>query len=79
MPSVARSCAPLGEWRVDGQLVRTANQALPTQPMRIRLNFWATGFDWNEAFNADLQAAVDPAHTKKFQYDVSYVDVSILR
>jgi hypothetical protein len=67
------------EWLVDGQLVRTASQAVPTRPMSIRLNFWATGSDWSDAFNADLQPAKDPGHSKKFYYDVSYVKVCTLQ
>jgi beta-glucanase (GH16 family) len=67
------------EWFVDGQLVRTASQTVPTRPMSIRLNFWATSSDWNDAFNADLQPAKDPGDSKKFYYDVSYVKVCTLR
>jgi beta-glucanase (GH16 family) len=67
------------EWRMDGQLVRTAKQAVPTKPMTIRLNFWAPRSDWSDAFNADIQPTADPAHGKKYFYDVSYVDVSTLR
>ena len=67
------------EWRMDGQLVRTAKQAVPARPMTIRLNFWAPRADWADAFNAEIQPTADPAHGKKFFYDVSYVQVSTLR
>jgi beta-glucanase (GH16 family) len=67
------------EWRMDGQLVRTAKQAVPTKPMTIRLNFWAPRADWSDAFNAGIQPTADPALGKKYFYDVSYVDVSTIR
>jgi hypothetical protein len=67
------------DWLVDGQVVRAADHEVPTNPMSIRLNFWATGSDWSDAYGADLQPAKDPAHGKKFYYDISYVKVTTLR
>jgi beta-glucanase (GH16 family) len=42
-------------WYIDGVLVRTDTEYVPSGPMYFHLNIWAPGPEWAEAYNSGLQ------------------------
>jgi beta-glucanase (GH16 family) len=63
------------EWYVNGQLLRTATQAVSTDPMNVRLNFWAPASDWPAAHSASLVPVTSAAANTSYLYDVDFVAV----
>ena len=63
------------EWLVNGQLIRTATTAVPDEITDIRLNFWAPGKGWTDAFSGKLVPARNARQNQTFYYDVDYVEV----
>jgi len=73
-------------WLIDGKQVRTMNNIgilglfytnrVPTEPMRIDVSYWkpepASGFNWPEAFNNQLNNATSSATYKML---IDWVDV----
>ena len=63
------------EWYVNGRLVRSTSQAVATDPMNVRLNFWAAGADWPAAYEAALVPATSSATNTSYLYDVDFVAI----
>jgi len=42
-------------WLIDGKLVRTTTDHIPTGPMQLYFNIWAPDFHWLAAYSAALQ------------------------
>lgn len=63
------------EWYVNDVLVRTATQAVATDPMNVRLNFWAPASEWSDAYSAALQPTSSAAANKTYLYNVDWVAI----
>jgi beta-glucanase (GH16 family) len=63
------------EWYVNGRLLRTTGQAVSTDPMNVRLNFWAPSATWGAAYSAALQPTNLPSSNQSWFYDVDFVSV----
>lgn len=61
------------EWRINGELVRTAEVAVPTQASPVRFNLWAAGKGWTEAYGKDLQPTTKPETAAT--YEIDWVEV----
>ena len=42
-------------WSIDGRLVRTTTENVPTEPMKFYFNIWAPDAHWPGGFNAAIQ------------------------
>jgi beta-glucanase (GH16 family) len=42
-------------WLIDGKLVRTTTENVPTEPMKFHFNIWAPDAHWPGGFNAAIQ------------------------
>jgi beta-glucanase (GH16 family) len=63
------------EWRINGQLIRTATTAVPDEATNIRLNFWAPASGWTEAYSNKLTPAKNVRQNQTHYYDVEHVEV----
>jgi beta-glucanase (GH16 family) len=63
------------EWYVNDKLVRTATQAVATDPQNVRLNFWAPGSDWPDAYSSAIAPTASAAANKTYLYDVDFVSI----
>ncbi|MFH0880105.1 MAG: glycoside hydrolase family 16 protein [Lentisphaerota bacterium] len=66
------------EWYVNGQCVRATTNAVPDSAMNFRLNFWAPGSGWTDAYNANLKPASKSRSNVRYYYDVDYARVTQL-
>lgn len=64
------------EWLIDGVLIHSSTNALPDEPMPIRLNFWAPASSWSAAYDASLQPVSSSAANSSYFYQIDYVRVS---
>lgn len=63
------------EWLVNGRLIRSTTNAVPTVATRICLNFWAPSRAWGEAFSKLLVPARNARRNHTYYYDIDYVEV----
>ena len=63
------------EWLVNGKIVKTSFAAVPEQPMKLCLNFWAPDKGWDEAFSGLLLPELTKLKMRTAFYDVDYVEV----
>jgi hypothetical protein len=61
------------DWYVDGVLVRTATEAVPTNAMNVRVNFWAPASEWGAAYSSALQPVSAASQNATYTYDVDWV------
>jgi len=62
-------------WFIDGNLVRTETNHVPTGPMNFHLNIWVPDTDWTEAFSPLLQPTPELAANQIFGMRVDSVDI----
>jgi beta-glucanase (GH16 family) len=63
------------EWYVNGALTRTSSQAVSTDPMNVRLNFWAPANDWTDAYSSSLVPVNNSGANTTYLYDVDFVSI----
>ncbi len=63
-------------WVVNGKEVRTVTSKIPRGPLSVRLNIWAPGPEFSEAYSPALQPAPTPANNIDYVYEVDWVRVS---
>lgn len=63
------------EWRVDGALVRSETDRVPEGPLAVRLNFWAPGADFAEAFASPPDPAPSADLDQTWSYEVDWLQV----
>ena len=66
------------EWFVDGQLIRTAETAVPDTAAPIRFNLWAAAEGWAKAYSGDLQPAKTAETNERSTYEIDYVEIRSL-
>lgn len=66
------------DWYVDGQLVRTASNNIPDDPMTLRLNLWAPAADFGLAYSAALQPATEPGDNETFGLELDRIEIKRL-
>lgn len=66
------------DYYVDGQLVRTATDNIPDDPMTLRFNLWAPDDDFTDAYSADLQPAMTPGENQTFGLEIDDLQVTRL-
>jgi beta-glucanase (GH16 family) len=62
-------------WLIDGNVVATDTLVVPDANTPVRLNFWAPGSGWTEAYDANFQPATTASSNARYYYDVDYVEV----
>lgn len=62
-------------WFIDGNLVRTETNHVPTGPMSFHLNIWVPDSNWTEAYDADLQYTLDQNLNQVFSMSVDSVSI----
>jgi beta-glucanase (GH16 family) len=65
-------------WRIDGVLVRTEKQLLPTGPFHLYLNLWAPAQDWADAFSPSINPTAQKSSNQRFSMDIDSVLVRSL-
>jgi|GEM_PF-1889229 hypothetical protein len=65
-------------WLFNGRVVMDRTDRVPNDAMNLRMNFWAPGSEWQQAFSADLQPAGSIAQNRTFQYLVDWAMVTRL-
>lgn len=63
-------------WLVNGAIVRDDTAKIPDEPMSVRLNVWAPGSDFGDAFDARVRPATSARDNQSFFYDVDFVEIS---
>ncbi len=63
------------DWFINGEKVRTETQTVPDEPMDIRLNFWAPGQEWNDAYDASTFPVASSANNQTYFYEIDFVNV----
>jgi beta-glucanase (GH16 family) len=63
-------------WSIDGRLVRTTTENVPTEPMKFHFNIWAPDRYWPGGFNAAIQPATSADTNTVLDY-VSVQSISI--
>ncbi|MFQ5670114.1 MAG: M14 family zinc carboxypeptidase [Acidobacteriota bacterium] len=63
------------EWWVNGSRLRTEADTVPGGPLSVRLNLWAPGTEFPDAFDISLQPTASPGENRTFFYDVDWVEV----
>lgn len=66
------------DWYVNDVLVNSFNVPLPDLATPVRFNFWASGIEWVDAYDAILQPVSDPDSNSTYYYDIDYVRVTAL-
>jgi hypothetical protein len=66
------------DWYVDGTIVRTSTNIVPTDPMQVRFNIWAGSTDWPTAYDANLPVTSNASNNQSFNMDVDWVQVRTL-
>ncbi len=66
------------DYYVDGQLVRTATQNIPDDPMTLRFNVWAPDSDFTDAYSSNLQPAANAAANESYGVEIDSVSVTRL-
>ncbi len=68
------------KWYVNGVLIRTSTNIVPTDPMQLRFNIWAADDRWTRAYSRPLMesATTDPSQNKTYSMDVDWVQVTRL-
>jgi beta-glucanase (GH16 family) len=61
------------EWYLDDQLLRTATQAVSTDPQNVRINFWAPDSSWGDAYASSLTPTTNSAQNQSYFYDLDWV------
>lgn len=62
-------------WFIDGNLVRTERENVPTGVMTVHLNLWAPNLKWTLAYSSELKPVRSPSSNKIFSMSVDSVDV----
>lgn len=62
-------------WFVDGNEVREETATVPGESMNVRLNFWAPGDGFAEAYDASLQPVAAAEDNESYYYEVDFVEV----
>ena len=62
-------------WFVDGNLVRTETENIPTGPMYFHLNIWAPAQEWAQAYDQDFQPVKDLKLNQKYWMSVDSVNI----
>jgi beta-glucanase (GH16 family) len=65
-------------WFIDGALVRTSTNNVPTGPMRLHLNAWVPDSGWPQAYSAALQPTAWPGSNQMFSMSVDSVLVQTI-
>lgn len=65
-------------WIIDGNIVRTETNYVPTGPMEFHLNIWVPGSDWYQAYNPNLQPTSAASSNQIFGMSVDYVSIQSL-
>jgi beta-glucanase (GH16 family) len=55
-------------WSIDGKLVRTTTENVPTEPMKFYFNIWAPDAHWPGGFNAAIQPVTSAAANSVLDY-----------
>lgn len=66
------------QWSVDGQVIRTETDTVPTGPMALYLNTYIPGSNWTAAYNPDLHPTSNPADNQVYDFNVTSVTVTRL-
>jgi beta-glucanase (GH16 family) len=64
------------EWYVNDELVQSVFSHIPSDPMGVRLNIWAPGPEWPDAYSAELQPVASASESTNYVYEVDWVRVS---
>jgi hypothetical protein len=62
-------------WFIDGNLVRTETNNVPTGPMYFHLNIWVPDSGWPEAYDPDLQPTTSASSNQIFSTSVDSVNI----
>ncbi|NOT26381.1 MAG: glycoside hydrolase family 16 protein [Acidobacteria bacterium] len=62
-------------WLVNGSVSREQTMGVPTEPMSVRLNFWAPDQNFADAFSAMLQPAASVTGNRTFFYEIDWVEI----
>lgn len=62
-------------WCIDGNLVRTETNHVPTGPMNFHLNIWVPGPNWTAAYDANLHYTLDKDLNELFWMSVDSVSI----
>lgn len=62
-------------WLIDGNLVRTDVNHVPTGPMNFHLNLWVPDSDWVQAYNPDLKPTTSVLFNQIFRMSVDSVTI----
>ena len=62
-------------WFVDGNLVRTETENVPTGPMYFHLNIWAPAQEWEQAYDQDFEPVKDPKLNQEYWMSVDSVNI----
>jgi hypothetical protein len=66
------------QWSVDGQVVRTETDAVPTGPMSLYLNTYVPSSDFAAAYNPALQPVAQAARNQIYDFNIDSVIVTQL-
>lgn len=64
------------EWYVNGVLISSWKDTVPTAAMSLHMNFWPPDSSWAAAYDLSLQPAATATANQSYTYDVDYVQVS---
>jgi hypothetical protein len=63
------------EWYLNGQFLLAKTQAVSTDPMNARINFWAPNTDWGDAYSSSFMPVNNSGANVSYFYDVDYVGI----
>ena len=64
------------DYYVDNQLVRTATENIPDDPMTMRFNLWAPDAGFTSAYSADLQPAANAAANEIYGMEIDNFSIT---
>lgn len=67
------------DWFVNGNRIRSVSTKIPQGSLSVRLNIWAPGPTFSQAFSSELQPTSDPNASIDYVYAVDWVRVSVVK
>lgn len=65
------------KWLIDGNLVRTETNYVPSGPMYLHLNMWVPDSGWAEAYSNSIQPTSSPSSNQIFNMSVDSVNITV--